>query len=101
MEENIGKLFRCGQQDRWTSMSLASPRSPTKSQVYFQPGSVVYHQEGHTLGTDESPLKKRLMAENKAKFAEKWSHELKTQHMPSYARFQVGRALWVIHRSKR
>jgi hypothetical protein len=36
----------------------------------------VYHQEGTTLGTDNSGPKQALMVENKKKFADKWSSQL-------------------------
>lgn len=61
-----------------TDMAMALRREGME--VYFQPGSIVYHQEGHTFGSD-SPLKLRLMAENKAKFIEKWQSQLERDHM--------------------
>lgn len=44
--------------------------------VVYQPLAVVYHQEGGTFGGDESPRKQRLMAANRAKFVDKWAHQL-------------------------
>ena len=38
-------------------------------------------QEGKTLGTDVSPLKARLMGENRVKFATKWKETLATGYM--------------------
>jgi hypothetical protein len=36
----------------------------------------VYHQEGTTLGTDESPLKQELMKKNRLVFYNKWQTQL-------------------------
>ena len=60
-----------------TDMAMAFRREGLE--VYFQPGSIVYHQEGHTFGSD-SPLKLRLMAANKGKFVDKWRSQLERDH---------------------
>ncbi|KAF5832474.1 glycosyl transferases group 1-domain-containing protein [Dunaliella salina] len=51
-------------------------------QVYMQPLAVVYHQEGSTLGTDESAEKQALMAANRRIFLSKWQAQLSSQHVP-------------------
>lgn len=74
-------------------------------EVYFQPGSIVYHQEGHTFGSD-SPLKTRLMAQNKERFIVKWREQLERDHLPVSGDFQgtsiqryKGKILWVTQRA--
>ncbi|KAG1658489.1 hypothetical protein FOA52_006268 [Chlamydomonas sp. UWO 241] len=61
-----------------TDLALAAANASLL--VMYQPGAIVYHQEGSTLGTDESPLKQRLMVENKQKFVDKWDFLLKLKH---------------------
>eukprot|EP00200_Dunaliella_tertiolecta_P006567 CAMPEP_0202347168 /NCGR_PEP_ID=MMETSP1126-20121109/5648_1 /ASSEMBLY_ACC=CAM_ASM_000457 /TAXON_ID=3047 /ORGANISM="Dunaliella tertiolecta, Strain CCMP1320" /LENGTH=811 /DNA_ID=CAMNT_0048938685 /DNA_START=361 /DNA_END=2797 /DNA_ORIENTATION=- len=50
--------------------------------VYMQPLAVVYHQEGSTLGTDESEEKQALMTANRRIFYSKWLPQLSSQHVP-------------------
>lgn len=57
--------------------------------VVYQPFSVVYHQEGTTLGTDDSPLKQQLMTANRATFVSKWQTELQA-HLPAGADVNYG-----------
>jgi len=70
--------------------------------ILYQPASVVYHQEGNTLGTDASPVKQALMQRNHARFKKKWQQQLLSAHVklvnslqgPSYQRY-TGHVLWV------
>ena len=61
-------------------------------------------QEGNTLGTDESPLKQRLMAQNRQRFHDKWQGMLSKGYMHGGVALQQaavqrypGRALWIMH----
>jgi GT2 family glycosyltransferase len=70
-------------------------------QVVVQPTAIVYHQEGHTLGGDDSPLKQRLMHENGQIFYDKWKHELSTYNVRASLPYNLAvqhyrqRLLWV------
>ena len=65
---------------------LAMAARAAGREVLVQPLAVVYHQEGGTFGTDaDSPLKRRLMAENGARFEEKWRTVLRRSHCPREA----------------
>ena len=50
--------------------------------VYYEPRSRVYHLEGGSYGSDDSPRKQALMATNRRKFQEKWATALATQYAP-------------------
>lgn len=47
--------------------------------VMFQPKSQIFHFEGGTYGTDESPVKQELMSTNRQRFIAKWSSEMGEQ----------------------
>lgn len=49
---------------------------------YFQPGSVVVHQEGLSHGTDEDVGGKAWQARNREVFRERWAHELARAQLP-------------------
>jgi len=49
--------------------------------IMYQPASVILHDEGHTLGSN-SPLKQRLMEENRERFRNKWGKDLQSHCDP-------------------
>ena len=59
--------------------------------VMFQPKSRIYHFEGATYGTDESPKKRALMDTNRQRLMTKWATELEDHYEPAL-RHQVGQA---------
>ena len=59
--------------------------------VMYQPKAEIYHFEGATYGTDESPTKRALMNTNRQRLVTKWSTELAT-HLPPAQFHQVGQA---------
>ena len=65
----------------------------------IQPMSVEFHQEGSTLGDDDSDSKKQLMEEASKKFQMKWAPQIKVRriysadahsfdHIPSNAHYR-------------
>ena len=70
-----------------TDLAMAARQRGLKT--VYQPLSVVYHQEGTTLGTDASVRKQELMAINRASFVLKWQAELNA-HLPSSSNFDDG-----------
>jgi O-antigen biosynthesis protein len=59
--------------------------------VMYQPKSRIYHFEGATYGTDESPKKRSLMDANRQRLMTKWAVELE-DHLEPALRHQVGQA---------
>lgn len=50
--------------------------------VFLQPKSQLFHFEGGTYGTDETPVKRELMDRNREKFLAKWHDVMKEQWSP-------------------
>ena len=59
--------------------------------VMYQPKSRIYHFEGATYGTDESPKKRALMKTNRQRLVTKWQREL-ADHLEPAPHHQVGQA---------
>ncbi len=59
--------------------------------VMYQPKAEIYHFEGATYGTDESPKKRALMSINRERLITKWSTELSTHLQPAIGH-RVGQA---------
>ena len=59
--------------------------------VMYQPKSRIYHFEGATYGTDESPKKRALMKTNRQRLVTKWKREL-ADHLEPAPHHQVGQA---------
>ena len=72
-----------------TDFSFATRRAGYR--VLYQPKARIYHIEGATYGTDESPKKRELMATNRRRLVEKWATEL-AGHLEPALRYQVGQA---------
>ena len=59
--------------------------------VMYQPKSRIYHFEGATYGTDESPKKRALMKTNRKRLVTKWAAELE-DHLEPAPHHQAGQA---------
>lgn len=68
----------------WEDTDLAFRVRAAGKRVLYQPRSVVVHHEGISHGTDETGGLKAFQAINRAKFRERWSEVLRTQHYPRY-----------------
>ncbi len=72
-----------------TDFAFAARRAGYR--VMYQPKSRIYHFEGATYGTDESPKKRSLMDTNRRRLITKWAPELE-RHLAPALRHQVGQA---------
>jgi glycosyltransferase involved in cell wall biosynthesis len=79
-----------------TDLSFAARRAGYR--VVLQPQSRIFHVEGGTYGTDESPRKRELMDRNRTYFTTKWASEMSEQWTAERANW-VG-ASWRDHRGR-
>ena len=77
--DDVGGFDRIYERGYYEDTDLFTKFNYAARKVVYQPASVILHDEGNTYGKN-TPLKTRLMSENKLKFFKKWRGYLQKYH---------------------